>query len=136
VTPSLGIDWNDNINLVRTNALQDYIVRPTLGLGMSYPLTQHNLLRFDVTFGYQDYLEHSQYSTWYIQSGSALSFDIFIKDFRINLHDRFSYVQESSQQAAVANTGTYGTSQNTLGFNATWDLEDVTLNLGYDHQNY
>jgi hypothetical protein len=136
VTPAMGFDWNDNINIARTNALQDYIVRPMMGLAMSYPVTQHNLLRFDVTFGYQDYLEHSQYSTWYIQSGSELAFDIFIKDFRINLHDRFSYTQDSSQQAAIANTGTYGTSQNTLGFNTTWDLEDVTLSLGYDHQNF
>ena len=136
VTPSLGLDWNDNINLVRTNALQDYIVLPTLGLSMSYPLTQHNLLSLDVTFGYQDYLEHSEFSSWYVQSGSALSFDIYVKDFWINLHERFSYVQNASQQAAVANTGIYGTAQNTLGFNTTWDLEDVTLNLGYDHQNY
>ena len=136
VSPSLGLDWNDNINTARTNALQDFIVRPTLGLSMSYPLTQHNLLRFNVTFGYQDYLEHSEYSTWYLQSGSELSFDIAIKDFWINLHDRFSYTQDSSQQAAVANTGTYGTAQNTAGFNTTWDLSDVTVSLGYDHQNY
>jgi predicted porin len=135
VSPSLGVDWNDNINSARTNALQDITMLPTLGLTMSYPLTQRNLLQLNVTFGYQDYLEHSQYSTWYVQSGSALSFDIFIKDFRINLHDRFSYVQNSSQQAAVANTATYGSAQNTLGLNTTWDLEDVTLNLGYDHQN-
>jgi hypothetical protein len=135
VTPSLGFDWNDNINTAQTNALQDYIVRPMLGLSMSYPVTQRNLLQLNVTLGYQDYLEHSQYSTWYVQSGSALSFDIYVKDFRINLHDRFSYVQDSSQQAAVANTGSYGNGQNTLGFNTTWDLEDVTLSLGYDHQN-
>jgi hypothetical protein len=135
VAPSLGLDWNDNINTARTNALQDFIVRPTLGLTMSYPLTQRNLLQLNVAFGYQDYLEHSQYSAWYVQSGSALSFDIFIMDFRIILHDRFSYVQDSSQQAAVANTATYGSAQNTLGLNTTWDLEDVTLNLGYDHQN-
>jgi opacity protein-like surface antigen len=136
IAPSLGLDWNDNINASRTNALQDYIVRPTLGLSLSYPITQRNLLRFNVAFGYQDYLEHSQYSTWYIQSGSELSFDIYVKDFWINLHDRFSYIQDSSQQAAVANTGTYGTAQNSAGFNTTWDLEDVTLSLGYDHQNY
>jgi hypothetical protein len=135
-TPGLSLDWNDNINLAHTNALQDFILLPTLGLNMSYPLTQRNLLQLNVTFGYQDYLEHSQYSSWYVQSGSALSFDIYVKDFWINLHDRFSYVQNSSEQAAVANTGTYGTSQNTLGFNVTWDLEDVTLSLGYDHENF
>ena len=136
VTPSLSLNWNDNINLSKTDPLQSFILFPELGLDMSYPLSQRNLLRLNVTFGYQDYLEHSQYSALYVQSGSALSYDIYVKDFWINLHDRFSYVEDSSQQAAVANTGTYGTAQNTLGFNTTWDLEDVTLSLGYDHQNY
>ena len=135
VTPSVGFDWNSNINAAHTNALQDFILFPALGLDMSYPLTQGNLLRLNVVFGYQDYLEHSEYSTWNVQSGSALSYDIYVKDFWINLHERFSYVQNSSQQAAVANTGTYGTGQNTAGFNTTWDLADTTLSLGYDHQN-
>lgn len=135
VTPSVGLDWNDNINLARTGPLQDFILFPKVGLNMSYPLTQRNWLRLDVTFGYKEYLEHSQYSSWYVQSGSALTYDIYVKDLWINLHNRFSYVQDASQQAAVANTGTYGTAQNTGGFNTTWDLQDVTLSLGYDHQN-
>jgi hypothetical protein len=136
VTPSVNLSWNDNINLARTNVLQDFIFFPALGLSMSYPLTQRNWLQLDVTFGYQEYLEHSEYSRWFVHSGSALSYDIYVKDFWINLHDRFSYVQNPPGQAAVANTATYGTAQNMLGFNTTWDLEDVTLSLGYDHQNY
>ena len=136
VTPSLTLDWNDNINLSKTDPLQDFILFPALGLNMTYPLTERNLLQLNVKFGYKDYLEHSQYSAWYVQSGSALSYDIYVKDFWINLHDRFSYVQDPGQQAAVANTGTYGTAQNTAGFNTTWDLEDVIMSLGYDHQDY
>jgi hypothetical protein len=122
VTPGLSLDWNDNINLSKTDPLQDFIVFPTLGLNMSYPVTERNLLRLNVTIGYKDYLEHSDYSGLYVQSGSTLSYDIYVKDFWINLHDRFSYDQDSSQQAAVANTGTYGYYENTLGLNATWDL--------------
>ncbi|MGD0261298.1 MAG: outer membrane beta-barrel protein [Verrucomicrobiota bacterium] len=136
VTPSLSLDWNDNINVSKTDPYQAFILFPAVGLDMSYPLSQRNLLRFDVTVGYKDYLEHSEYSGWHVQSGSALSYDIYVKDFWINLHDRFSYIQDPAQVAAVANTGTYGTAQNTAGFNTTWDLEDVTLSLGYDHQNY
>jgi hypothetical protein len=135
-TPSLSLDWNDNITLSKTDTVQDFILMPALGLDMSYPLTQRNLLRLNVTFGYENYLDHSQYSTWYVKSGSALSYDLYVKDVWINLHDRFSYTQNPSEQAAVANTGTYGDYQNTAGLNATWDLDDVTLSLGYDHQNY
>jgi len=136
VTPSLRFDWNSNINTAHTNALSDFILFPALGLDMSYPLTERNVLRLNVTFGYKEYLEQSQYSGWDVHSGSALSYDIYVKDFWINLHDRFSYSQDPSQTAAVANTGTYGTAQNTAGLNTTWDLEDVTLSLGYDHLNY
>jgi len=107
VTPSLNLSWNDNVNLSRTNALQDFIFFPALGLRMSYPLTQRNLLQLDVTFGYQEYLEHNEYSRWSVKSGSALSYDIYVKDFWINLHDRFSYEQNPSQEAAVAATGNF-----------------------------
>jgi hypothetical protein len=136
VTPSLSFDWNDNISLSKDEPLQDYIAIPVVGLNMLYPITQRNMLQLNATFGYMDYFRHHQYSSWYVQSGSGLSFDLYIRDLWINLHDSYSYVQSASQQAAVADTGTFGISQNTIGFNATWDLEDVTSSLGYDHLNY
>lgn len=130
LTPSLNLGWNDNVNLSKTNAEDDFIVSPTMGITASYPLTQRNLLQLNLTVGYNDYISHSDLSTLYLQSGSELSFDIYIKDFWINLHDQFSYVQDSSQNANVANTGVYGTFQNTAGLSGTWDLNDVTLALG------
>jgi hypothetical protein len=133
---SLEGDWNDNVYTSRENPQDDYILRPSLGLNASYPVTQNNLLQLNATFGYNQYLNHHDLSTWYLQSGSALSFDIYVKDFWINFHDFFSYVQDSSQEAAVANTGTYGNFVNTAGLTGTWDLEDVIPSLGYDHQNY
>ena len=135
MTPSISLEWNDNVRINQDNPQEDFIVRPVLGLAVSYPITQRNLLTLNVDVGYSKYLEHDELSTWYVSSGSALSFDVFVKDFLINLHDRFSYVQNSSQEAAVANTGTYGTFNNTAGLSTTWDLQDVTLTLGYDHQN-
>jgi outer membrane protein assembly factor BamA len=135
ITPALSLQWNDNVRLSHTNAQDDFIVSPTIGIATSYPLTQRNLLQLNVTLGYNDYLNHSDLSSWYLQSGSALSFDIYIKDLWINLHDQFSYVQDASLDATVANTGSYGTFQNTAGISGTWDLNDVTLALGYDHQN-
>jgi len=81
LTPSLDLDWNDNINIVKTNALQDFILSPRLQLDLSYPITENNLLSLNVGAGYDKYLDHDQYSTWYLQSGSELSFDIYVKDF-------------------------------------------------------
>jgi hypothetical protein len=135
VTPSLGAEWNDNINTANTNTLQDYILRPMLQLNANYPITQVNLLRLDVGFGYADYLQHHEYSSWQVNSGSQLSFDTYIKDILINLHERFDYTQDTGSQAVVAGTGTFGTSRNVAGVSVTWNPKDINTFLGYDHQN-
>lgn len=134
VTPSLALDYNDNIRTSNSNPEDDFILRPALGLNLSYPITQRNLLLLNVSFGYSKYLRHDDLSTWFVQSGSQLSFDVFVKDFKINLHDQFSYIQDSAQEAAVANTGSYGTLNNTAGLLVNWNLQDLTPSLGYDHQ--
>jgi hypothetical protein len=135
VTPSLALDWNDNINLSRDNTESDFILRPLVALNASYPIGTHNLLNLSVDFGYDKYINHNEFSQWRLDSGSELSFDVYVKDFWINFHDRFQYSQDAAQEAAVAGTGSYGTFQNTAGLSGTWDLEDIVLTLGYDHQN-
>ena len=135
VVPSLEMDYNDNVNLSKTGAQQDFILMPLVQLTGSYPLTQHNLLSFSAGVGWDEYLEHSQYSALRLDAGSQLSFDMYIKDFWINFHDRFSSIEDPGAEAAVAGTAQYGTFNNTAGLSTTWDLEDVVLTLGYDHQN-
>jgi hypothetical protein len=135
VTPSLAVNWNDNINLTKTDPESDFILSPQLSLDAHYPIGVRNELLLSVDVGYNKYFNHDELSQWYLGSGSQLSFNVYIKDFLINLHDRFQYTQDSAQNAAVAGTGSYGTYVNTAGLSGTWDLEDVTLTLGYDHQN-
>ena len=135
VVPSLGVDWNDNIFTTKDNPQDDFILRPLVQLNASYPLTQRNLLNLNVGFGYDKYFNHDELSNWRLQSGSELSLDLFVKDFWINLHDRFQYSQDSAQQSAVAGTGEYGVINNTAGLLVTWNLQDVTASLGYDHAN-
>lgn len=40
-----------------------------------------------------------------------------------------------ANEPSIANTGTYGRFQNTAGLSVTWDINEATLSLGYDHQN-
>ena len=134
MSTSLATEWNDNINISKTNELSDFILRPRLQLNSSYPLTQINLLQLNVVAGYDKYLQHDLYSTYQIESGSQLSFDTYIKDILINLHDRFDYTQDAATQAAVTGTGTFGTAHNTAGVLVTWNPRDLNLSLGYDHQ--
>jgi hypothetical protein len=133
--PSLGLDFNDNINLVKTGAQQDFILTPLLQLSANYPLTQHNLLFLSAGVGWDEYLEHSQYSALRVDADSQFSFNMYVKDFWINFHDRFSSVEDPGAEASVAGTAQYGTFNNAAGLSITWDLEDVVLTLGYDHAN-
>jgi hypothetical protein len=137
ILPSLGFDWNDNINLSKTNVMDDFIIKPAVGITASYPLSQRNLLYLDITIGYDRYLNHPNLSTFDLNSssGTGLSFDVGVKDVTLNFHDWISYSQDAAQTATVANTPSYGTFQNTLGLSGTWDLNQVTLSAGYDHQN-
>lgn len=134
-TPSLGLDWNDNINASSTDKESDFILRPFLQLDMTHPLTQVNLLTLNLGLGYEYYFNHHENSAWLIRSGSALSFDMYVKDFVINLHDRISFSRDSSQEPAVANTSDYGNFENTVGILTSWNLNKGTISLGYDHQN-
>jgi hypothetical protein len=133
--PSLSLQFNDNINLTQSGKQDDFIILPDLGIIMSYPLSDRNLLQLDVTVGYQEYVKHSSLSSFYLQSGSQLSFDVYIKDILINLHDSISYVQNSAQNAQVAGTGTYGTFLNTAGVSAQWNLRYLDITAGFDHGN-
>lgn len=135
VTPSLALNWNDNITLTKTNTESDFILSPRLALDGSYPVGAYNQFNLSVAFGYNKYLDHDQYSQWYLGSDSGLSFDSYVKDFWINVHDRFQLTQDPAAESAVAGTGNYGTFQNTAGLSVTWDLKDINLKLGYDHQN-
>jgi hypothetical protein len=135
VAPSLDVQWIDNVNLTQTNKESDFIIQPALQLTGKYPLTQRNLLSLSVGIAYAYYLRDSTNSGLRITSSSGLSFDVFIKDVRINFHDYFSLAEDASTEPAAAGTSQYGTFANTAGLNANWDLEDIVLTLGYDHQN-
>jgi hypothetical protein len=130
------MDWNDNIALSKENGLQDLILRPLLEFTGSYPVTPNNLLRFNVGVGYDKYLQHSDFSDLRLVSGSELAFDAYIKDFWINLHERFQYLQDPAEQGSLAATGRYGGLDNTAGLSTTWNLQDLVLTLGYDHENF
>lgn len=136
VTPSLSLSWNDNINISKDHSLQDFIITPSALLSLSYPVTHGNVLTLAVGLGYDAYLEHTDYSGFRVFSGSALSFDMYVGDFWFNFHDRFQYTQDSAGQSAISSNGKFGGFDNFAGLSATWDLRDVVLNAGYDHETF
>ncbi|MEI9864561.1 MAG: hypothetical protein WDN00_08415 [Limisphaerales bacterium] len=139
VTPSVSLQWNDNISLTKVSPQSDFILTPMLGIEASYPIGKQNLLNLSISVGYQKYFDHNEYSQFTLNggSGSGLSFDLMVENVRFNFHDRFQYVQQGAEQAVAAGpgTGTYGTFVNTVGVTSFWDMSRLTFVLGYDHQN-
>ena len=133
-----GIEYNDNINLSETNQQSDIIIRPQFNIDAIWPITQLNTLRLDLGLGYGFYLDHPNANTngVLISPGSQLSFDIFVMDWRINIHDRFSLQQDPVGQLQLSNVVDYGRFENTAGISALWDLNKAVLTFGYDHYNY
>lgn len=142
----LGFEYNDNIAVNSTGAQEDFIIRPSASMAASWPVTEYNQINFSASFGYQKYINNPQFDTFYIQASpdTGLSFDVFIGDVRINLHDRFSYQQnplgQGSLSGGVNNAGNnnaagFATAHNTVGISADWDLNKLTVSLGYDRHN-
>lgn len=152
---TMGIEYNDNINLaedgsflfprigappilITTEPQSDVILRPQINMNALWPITQLNTLRLDIGLGYAFYLDHSEFNTngLLINPGSQLAFDIFVGDFRINIHDRFSLQQDPISEAQLSNVVDYGRFENTAGISVLWDLNQAVVTLGYDHYNF
>jgi len=152
---TMGFEYNDNVNLaedgtytfftpagtpfpVTTEAQSDWILHPQVNLNALWPITQLNTLRLDLGIGYSIYMDHSDYNTSSIllSPGSQLAFDIFVGDFRINLHDRFSIQQDPISEAQLSNVADYGRFENLAGIAVLWDLNQAVVTFGYDHYNF
>ena len=141
VSATLGLEYNDNINIAEEQEIDDFILRPQVNFNALWPVTQLNSLRFDIGLGYAFYLENSEYNTngILLAPGSQLSFDLFVGDFRINFHDRFSLEQDPIGELAEPGLGDvtdYGRFQNTAGISVLWDLNKAVATFGYDHYTF
>jgi hypothetical protein len=132
----VSLQWNDNISVSDQGSRDDVILRPSSQFDGSYPLTAWNQFRVKVGVGYEKYFKHDEYSRLYLESGSELSFDAYVKDWWINVHDRFQYTHDPGKNPGVAGVSRYGGLDNKAGLTGTWDLQDVVATFGYDHQNY
>jgi len=139
ISATFGIEYNDNINLADDgNRQEDFILRPQINLNALWPITQLNTLRFDIGIGYAAYLDHSEANTngILLAPNSQIAFDVFVGDFRINFHDRFSLQQDPISQVQLSNVIDYGRFENYAGVGVLWDLNKAVVTLNYDHYNY
>jgi hypothetical protein len=129
----LGAQFNSNINLTDTNRESDFIFTPQVNTRMLWPVSDKNSLNLTLGAGYSAYVQNSKLDRSFITPGSGLSFDLYAGDFWINLHDRFSIMQDPYQDPTVAGSGNYSQFQNAAGVTTVWDLNKVVLKSAYDH---
>jgi hypothetical protein len=132
VTPTLGIEWNDNVFVSDANKDWDVSFSPRLDLHAIHPLGANNRLSLDVGVGYQKYVRNDELDRLLITPGSTFDFDFAVGDVRFNVHDRLTYELDPVANGAVAGTGSYGGLDNMAGTMVSWQLHRINLSAGYD----
>jgi hypothetical protein len=137
-TGSVEGDYIDNIGLTNSNTMSDFLITPEVGINAQWPVTQVNNLSLSTSIGYTKYLIHPQFdqTNILVSPDSALSFDVYTGDFKINFHDSFSYQQDPVDEAALSDVVNFDRFENIAGIGVLWDLNKVILNLNYDHINF
>jgi len=141
---SLGINYTDNV-FYSNQPKEDMMIRPEVTLAALWPITELNTLNLSLGLSYEWYLNNRVLNADapLVNPGSELAFNIFVGDFRIQLHERFSYQEslfintatgDNSQFFNFNNVGTFKRLDDMTGFLVTWDLNKVLLSAGYDHE--
>jgi len=131
---ALGVELNNNINYSDIGRQQDIIFRPAVSMTASAPVTEANGVYATFDLSYAKYLKYTQNDRLVIQPGTQLGFDIYVKDFHFDVHDNVALKQEPVAQGTLSGVADYGEFSNTAGLGVDWDLNDLTVSLGYDHE--
>lgn len=147
VQTELSLEYNDNVFNANQFVRDDFILSPSANIRAFWPITELNALTFDLGLSYDYYFRYTDLNSDlpFISPGSAVALNVFVGDFRIELHERFSY-QESLNTYSydspggeipnLADTARFERFQNIVGTTVDWDLHDLILTFGYDHENY
>ncbi len=137
VDASLQTEFVDNVDLSKV-AKADVIVTPQIGISAIWAVTKMNTLRLRSSLGYIYYFNNPNLNRQQmtISPDSALSFDMFIGDVKINLHNQFSLTQEAVSQGTLSGVAQLERFTNTMGLSILWDTNDIVWTLGYDHYTF
>jgi hypothetical protein len=139
VTFDVGVGYSleasDNIRFSEFDRKSDLINRPSVRLGITYPLSRNSRLTLGGQFGYTDYIKHSEFDTFFITPDSELAYDLRIGDAVVTVYDRFDYSQDVATEAALSGVAEFRRIQNLVGVRAVWRVDKWTLQGGYGHLN-
>jgi len=137
VDAGVTTEFVDNVDL-SPNGSPDLIITPEIGVNATWAVTKLNTLRFRASVGYADYLNHPLLNRQSVEISpdSALAFDLYVGDVRINFHEQFSLQDQTINEGALSGVAQIGRFTNTAGINFLWDMNEVVLTAGYDHFNF
>jgi hypothetical protein len=133
---ALSATYNDNVYDSSRNMEGDLILAPSVDTQFHWPVSLRNSLDVGINVGYSEYLVHSSLSQFFITPGSGFSFDVYVGNIKINLHDRASISQYGYQDPGAGSDQNLVSLQNTVGVSASMDLDKGEVGIGYDHNNY
>jgi hypothetical protein len=144
---NLRLGYTDNVFFSDADRRADFLVNPEVALRGLWPVTELNTLRLSLGLGYEWYLNNKTLNSDapLINPDSEMLFHVFVGDFRIRLREKFSY-QESLFFNSTAGTverffnftdvGKFTRWDNLAGLEVVWDLNELVLSAGYDHENF
>lgn len=134
---SLQAEFNDNINLADAAAESDFSFAPMVGIGFLWPLSEKNVLEFDIGVGYRAYLDHSELNTLHVSPDSRLTYQVRVLKAQITVHDQFSIQVDPLSRPEISGSGSvfnYRRINNDAGFTASWEaMRDLTVVGGYSY---
>jgi len=132
----MGVQASDNIRLESENPRSDLAAHPEIHARMLCPISGNNALNLNLRAGYSAYAQNPAFNRFYIGPETVLDFEIYAGDFRIDLHDRCSLLENNYEDPTVVGSGSYTRLENGAGVDAVWDLNKAMMSAGYDHINY
>ncbi len=143
----LRVGYTDNVFYSETDRKGDLVIMPEVRLATFVQVSELNALRLAVGVGYEYYARNPALNgdAPLLSPDSELAFNLFVGDFRIRIHDKFSYQQTLFINTGVNgqdllfnfnNVGIFSRWDNLAGFNVDWDLDRVIVSAGYDHENF
>lgn len=132
---SVGAGYNSNINVSDENPIGSFVISPRIGMGVFWPITKVNRLRFNVQFGYDYYTSDPSYGgqTLLISPETEFFFNVYAGDVKITIFDRPSITNNPVDNPTLSDAVNYTIFNNTAGINLIWDLNDFQLGGGYSN---
>jgi hypothetical protein len=129
----MGVELTDNVNYTKTNRESDMALKPAMNVAAFWPISENNSLFFSTGIGYVKYIKTAGNDHLSITPDSNLTFRMYVGDFVISFHDRFSITENIQQNPTVSGTSNFNQYENTVGTTVDWDLNKLVITFGYDY---